>query len=298
MIFGRGSVDMKSSIACVLAAIKSIAEAGVTPEKNIVLAFTVDEETEKRGVFKLTEKGIDADMAVCCEPTNLKIGIGHKGNVPLRVSTKGKATHGSTPEAGINAIYHMGDVLKVFERNWKVNQKRIEGIGNVFGTYSVGIVQGGESYFVVPDWCHFWIDRRTIPGETKEDVKREVEQFLHPIKDRRPDFQYEILVNQRPDWKWLEIIERGYKAVLISEKEEIVKLASSAYKRVVGSDPEIAFLMFWTEADFLVNELGIPTIIFGPGEPGRAHSTNECISVDQLERAAKIYLNMMLEASA
>ncbi|OGP95551.1 MAG: hypothetical protein A2157_16470 [Deltaproteobacteria bacterium RBG_16_47_11] len=293
-IYGRGSVDMKSSIACAIAAMKALVSAKEVPEKTILLAGTVDEETEKRGIFTLIERGVEADMGVCCEPTDLKIGLGHKGNVPLRVSTKGRATHGSTPEAGVNAVYHMGDVLAAFEKNWRVNGKHIDGIGHVHGTYSVGIIRGGESYFVVSDQCHIWIDRRTIPGETKEDVKREVEGFLNPIKGSRPEFQYEIALNERPDWKWPKIIERGYKSVLISPKEEIVRLASSSYKKVVGSDPEMAFLMYWTEADFLVNEAGIPTIIFGPGEPAEAHSTHESIAVSQLERAARIYLDMMM----
>ena len=293
-IYGRGSVDMKSSVACLIAALKARATAKAAPEKTIILACTVDEEIEKRGIFTLVEKGIRADMGVCCEPSDLKIGLGHKGNVPLRVSTKGKATHGSTPEAGVNAAYHMGDVLAAFEKNWKVNEKYLDGIGRVHGTYSVGIIRGGESYFVVPDRCDIWIDRRTIPGETKEDVKREVEGFLDPIKGLRPEFQYEIALNERPDWKWPKIIERGYKSVIISQDEEIVRLASSSYKKVVGSDPEMAFLMYWTETDFLVNEAGIPTIVFGPGEPGEAHSTHESIAVSQLERAARIYLDMMM----
>lgn len=294
MIYGRGSVDMKSSLACVITAMKSIVDSGVTPEKSIILACTVDEETEKRGIFRLVEEGIDACMAVCCEPTNLLIGIGHKGCVPLRVSTKGKATHGSTPEAGINAIYSMKHVLEFFEKNWKINEQQLEGIGSVFGTYSVGIIEGGNNFMVVPDWCHIYVDRRTIPGETKDDVRREIEDFLKVIRDRNPDFQYQVFINERPDWKWPKIIERGYKAVVISPQEEIIKIASSAYRKVVGSNPEIGFLMFWTEADFLVNELGIPTIIFGPGEPEKAHSITECVSIDQLGVAARIYLNMML----
>jgi len=294
MIWGRGSVDMKSSIACAITAMKSIVESDLTPKKSVVFACTVDEEKEKKGIFKLVEEGVDAQMAVCCEPTNLKIGIGHKGSVPVRVSTKGKATHGSAPDAGVNAIYTMKPVLEFFEKNWKINVQRLEGIGDVYGTYNVGMIKGGENFLVVPDWCDIWVDRRTIPGETKHDVRREIESFLNSIRDRDPEFQYEVFVNERPDWKWPKIIERGYKAVVISSEEEIVRLASSAYKKVMGSDPEIAFLMFWTEADFLVNELGIPTIIFGPGEPKRAHSITECISIDQLEMAAKIYLDMML----
>ena len=292
-IYGRGCVDMKSSVACVMAALKALTTAKAAPEKTIILAFTVDEETEKRGIYSLVERGIKADMGVCCEPTDLKIGLGHKGNVPLRVSTKGKATHGSTPEAGVNAAYHMGDVLAAFEKNWRVNEKYIDGIGRVHGTYSVGIIRGGESYFVVPNRCDIWIDRRTIPGETKEDVKREVEGFLDAIKGSRSEFRYEIALNERPDWRWAKIIGRGYKPVIISQDEEVVGLASSSYKKVVGFDPEMAFLMYWTEADFLVNEAGIPTIIFGPGEPREAHSTHESVKVSQLERAARIYLEMM-----
>jgi len=81
---------MKSSIACTIAAMKAIVERRLIPEKTILFAGTVDEETEKRGIYKLVEKGIRADMAVCCEPTDLKVGLGNKGNVPLRITTRGK----------------------------------------------------------------------------------------------------------------------------------------------------------------------------------------------------------------
>ena len=294
MIYGRGSVDMKSSLACVMAAMKSIVDSDVTPEKRIILVCTVDEEVEKRGIFKLVEEGIDASMAVCCEPTNLKIGIGHKGDLPFRLSTKGRATHGSSPQAGINAIYKMKYVLEVLEKNWRINETEIEGVGKASGVYSVGIIQGGDHFLIVPDWCNIWVDRRTIPGETKEEVQRELEGLLDPIRERDPDFEYQIFLNVRPDWSWPKIIDRGLKPVVISPEEEIVKLSSSAYKREVGSEPELTFLPFWTEADFLVNELGIPTVIFGPGKAKKAHSITECISVDQLLTTSRIYLDMML----
>lgn len=294
MIYGRGSVDMKSSLACVIAAMKSIVTSGVTPEKRIILVCTVDEEVEKRGIFKLVEEGIDASMAVCCEPTNLKIGIGHKGVLPFRLSTKGRATHGSSPQAGINAIYKMKYVLDVLEKNWRINETEIEGVGKASGVYSVGIIHGGDHFLIVPDWCNIWVDRRTIPGETKEEVQREVEGLLDPIRKRDRDFEFQIFLNERPDWSWPKIIDRGCKPVVISPEEEIVKLSSSAYKKEVGSDPELIFLPFWTEADFLVNELGIPTVIFGPGKAEKAHSITECVSVDQLLTTSRIYLHMML----
>ena len=294
MIYGRGSVDMKSSLACVIAAMKSIVDSGVTPENSIILVCTVDEEVEKRGIFKLVEEGIDASMAVCCEPTNLKIGIGHKGVLPFRLSTKGRATHGSSPQAGINAIYKMKYVLDVLEKNWRINETEIEGVGKASGVYNVGIIQGGDHFLIVPDWCNIWVDRRTIPGETKKEVLREIEGLLDPIRKRDRDFEFQIFLNERPDWRWPKIIDRGCKPVVISPEEEIVKLSSSAYKKEMGSDPELAFLPFWTEADFLVNELGIPTVIFGPGKAEKAHSTTECVSVDQLLTTSRIYLNMML----
>jgi len=170
----------------------------------------------------------------------------------------------------------------------------MKGVGKVYGIYNVGVIQGGDHFLIVPDWCNIWIDRRTLPGETKEDIKKEVERFLDPVRSRDRDFEYHISLNERPDWKWPEIIERGCKAVAISPDEEIVKLSSSAYKKEVGSDPELTFLPYWTETDFFVNELGIPTIIFGPGEAEKAHSISECVSIDQLVTSARIYLDMML----
>jgi len=297
-VYGRGAVDMKGGLTAMLVAAEAIQRLGLDLKGDIFLAFTVDEESEKKGIFKLVETGLKADMGICCEPTSMDIQVGQKGNVYITITTKGKRVHAATPEKGINAIYKMAKVLEAIQR-FEPASCEVEGVGKIYSTISVGVIQGGslENFMSVPDICKIWVDRRLVPGESREDFLGKVKKMLEEIGEKDKDFKAEFKVerpDQRPEAK---IIERGQKPTLVSPKEAIVGILREAFMRITGRDPRISFMNAWTEADFLVNDLKIPTVIFGPGRMELSHSPNEHIEVKDVITAAKIYALTMLKVT-
>ena len=113
-LWGRGSCDMKGGDAAILTAAARLAQ-GEGPTPNLLVAFTADEEHASLGMAHLVESGIQADLAVVCEPTSLAVMPAHKGFVWLRALFKGRAAHGSRPEVGIDAIRHAGLYLSALD---------------------------------------------------------------------------------------------------------------------------------------------------------------------------------------
>ena len=130
----------------------------------------MDEEFGQAGSRTLAQKGPRADLAIAGEPTNLKVVSAHKGNLWIKLSTQGKAAHGSTPQHGSNAINYMSPILEALTNEYPklLSERKHPLLGAP--TISVGKIRGGSQPNVVPDSCEIDIDRRTIPGETDESL--------------------------------------------------------------------------------------------------------------------------------
>src|SRR5262249_48124588 len=130
-----------------------------------------------------------ADAAVITEPTDLKIGIGHRGYQWVDVETKGVAAHGSLPEKGRDAIIRMGRVLTRLEA---LNSKpRSKSPHPVLGTASLhaSLIEGGRELSTYPDHCSLKIERRTIVGEPDDVALREVREVLRALRDEDQEFE-------------------------------------------------------------------------------------------------------------
>ena len=116
------------------------------------------------------------ELCILGEPTNLSVGIGHKGIVWFMIDFKGKAAHASTPYLGDNAIEKAAKFIKGLEKVKLDLQTRSSQEYGKFTppTMNIGIIEGGKKTNVVPNRCHLEIDRRLIPGETAESAYNEV----------------------------------------------------------------------------------------------------------------------------
>ncbi len=164
-LYGRGSCDVKGSMAAMLTAFARLVRERPTGSANVLLAFTVDEEFTHTGSSRLAEMDHKADLAIVAEPTSLNLVDCHKGALRWKIRTRGVACHSSTPHLGQNAIYRMRRVLEALETYADSLSESTP--DPVLGppSLSVGRIEGGQSVNVVPDWCEIEIDRRLIPGE-------------------------------------------------------------------------------------------------------------------------------------
>lgn len=255
-LYGRGSYDMKGALAAVLLA---VSEAPAL-RGDIVVTAVADEELASVGTETVLEH-VRADAAIVAEPTDLRLAVAHRGFVTFELETTGVAAHGSRPDLGVDAIAKMGHVLVALERrnDELVNGRRHELVGP--GSLHASLIAGGSELFTYPDRCVASGERRTIPGETVDDVEREL---------RALDAEVRIGVHREP-----------YEA---PRDHAFVELVA----RVSGGD--VVGAPFWTDAA-LIAAAGIPTVLFGPAGEG-AHAAVEWVDLESLERVRDVVLRV------
>ncbi|MBU0704596.1 MAG: M20 family metallopeptidase [Chloroflexi bacterium] len=289
-IWGRGSVDQKGGLAASVMALATIARSGVRLKHSLGLALVVDEESEHRGSMALVERGLQARQAIVTEPSALRLVVGCKGTTPFQIRVQGKAAHGARPWLGVNAVHQAMRVVAALEE-LDCPEYTVPGYGPVKGSLNLGVIEGGRAYNIVPDECLLWFDRRTVPGEEQETVLGEVQAIL----DRLP--VKAALSVARPDWNWEPIRERGLRPTVTLAGAPVREMVARHHEAIVGSPAEIYFTDGYNEMDFLINDLNIPTVQYGPGDSGLCHTNEERLSIPQLFDATRVYVGIALEAA-
>lgn len=265
-LFGRGACDTKGSIASFFHAFLRLSKETNRPKNTeIIFVGLVDEEFGQAGSRLLAQKGPKADLAIAGEPTTLKVVSAHKGNLWIRLSTTGKAAHGSTPQHGTNAITRMSPILEALTNDYrKLLSKKVHPLlGSP--TISIGTIRGGSQPNVVPDSCEIDIDRRTIPGETDESVEKEMRNLFRKLKIKSPEFSATRSIPCPP-------LDTDSSLPLVQSF-----LKASNRRTTIG-------VPYFTDAS-PISMGGTPTLVYGPGNIAQAHSKNEWVSLEEVEKA-------------
>jgi acetylornithine deacetylase len=243
-------------------------------EGEVIVTAVVDEEYESIGTRAIIERGVRADAAIVAEPTRLAIMPAHLGFVWIDITTHGRAAHGSRWDLGVDAIRHAGLVLAEIDR---IDSDELPKVKHpLLGRPSVhaSLIDGGTGMSTYPDRCTVRIERRTIPGETPERVRRELEDAVALVAARRPTFRADVAVtfSQAPSD--------------VAVDAPIVRALGDAIQGR-GENVRVEGMTAWTDAA-LLNAAGIPAICFGPGDIGLAHAAEEYVMIDEIERATEI----------
>lgn len=274
-IYGRGACDTKGSGAAMLWALKTYAE-GATKPRNVGLVFAVDEEARMTGAqaFAKTElrdflpklRGV-----IVGEPTLMKPVVAHNGVVRWRTRTMGKAAHSADPSKGISAISAMLRVVQAFEFDYVPKVNRTHPLTGRAAA-SVNTIRGGTAVNIIPAQCEIECDRRTVPGETAEQVLAERDSVL-----RGHTVEHDALYVVPPlDDKLGREFHRWMSAVLLKH----------------GCDATPRGAPYVTDASHYA-AAGAPTIVIGPGELAQAHTKDEWLARSQLALAEQVYLELM-----
>ncbi|HEY7290298.1 MAG TPA: ArgE/DapE family deacylase [Vicinamibacterales bacterium] len=270
-IYGRGSQDMKSGIAAMVAAAGEIAARGLAAGRLIVAAV-VDEEHSSIGADHLVTRW-HADAAVVTEPTDLTIAIAHKGFEWIEVDVDGKAAHGSRPAEGEDAIMRMGRVLTGLEALDRELQNRpphpLIGTGSLHASF----ISGGREWSVYPDAARLQIERRTLPGEPSTAGTDEVRYLCESLS--AADHKFRARVRQ--------VFTRP--AHEVQPNDELPRALADAVVRTGGS-PTLGGASFWTDAAIL-SGAGIPSVLFGPTGAG-LHSIEEYVVGADVQRCRNV----------
>jgi acetylornithine deacetylase len=278
-IYGRGSADMKSGVAAMCAAAVNGADA--RSNRQILVTAVADEEYESLGMRALLADGIRAQAAIITEPTRLAICPAHRGFVWIDVAFTGRAAHGSRYDIGVDAITHAGLLLAELENLERTRESgprhRLLGRGSLHASK----IQGGVGMSTYPEACNLAIERRTLPGESVEQALGEIADACAVVRSKRPEFDARVTLStaQLPSDVPVDspIVERLRGAL---EREQL--------------PVKIEGLSAWTDAA-LLNEAGIPTICFGPGDIALAHSAEEFVPIDEIALATRVLTRVVRE---
>ena len=279
---GRGSCDTKAGLAAMMHALKMVRDSKLQPNASVWLVAAVDEEHSFRGVVKFLEKGVKADGAIVAEPTGLETVVASKGVLRWRIRTRGRAAHSSKPNLGVNAVTKMAKLVAAMEERLPaIFQKRSHPLlGSP--TLNVGVIQGGHQVNQVPDSCTIEVDRRLLPGETKESVYGELEGLVAELRAIDRGLEVEMEPPMLEDYP-LET----------SPSERIVQTVLKASQEVAGRAGLVG-VPYGSDASKLARA-GIPSVIFGPGSIDLAHAADEFVELDQVGLAAEIFASTILE---
>jgi acetylornithine deacetylase/succinyl-diaminopimelate desuccinylase-like protein len=272
-LFGRGACDTKGSVAAMMTALCELARQPARPaQTEILFAGLVDEENGQAGSRALAGSRLRADLAIVGEPTRLQAVTAHKGDLWMIIRTRGLSAHGAQPELGRNAVHAMARVVDLLETEYaaQLRRRRHPLLGRP--TINVGSIRGGTQANIVPDSCQILVDRRTLPGETEARVEREIHSLL---RKHGLDVTFD-----RGRLAPCEPMETNPKLPLVRQF-----LTSIDQPKPTGAS-------YFCDASVL-SRGGIPSIVFGPGDISQAHTVDEWIDVDSLDRGKDILLNFL-----
>ncbi|MDG2356064.1 MAG: acetylornithine deacetylase [Paracoccaceae bacterium] len=274
-LYGRGSVDMKGFLACVLASIPIFKEKNL--KKPIHIAFTFDEETGGYGMpFLLNSQeflGYSPGIVIVGEPTEMNIITGHKGGDEMRTEITGFEVHSCNPNRGVSAISiamkliakieEIGDRLACLPHSKSLFEPP-------YATFNVGKIEGGVARNATAGWCNFDWEFRPMPGEDNRAIIAEIEEYadkvlLPPMKAINKHAEIEV------------ITEVSVPPFGDANSERAARFISE----ITGKNSR-GVVSFGTDAGYF-SAAGFSTVVCGPGSISRAHAPDEYITIGELK---------------
>ncbi len=280
---GRGAVDMKGALAAMAAAMAALAASGALTAGAVTLAAVVDEEMGSLGAERLVKAGLAADGAIVGEPTGNRLALGHKGLEWLEISFIGRAAHGGTPGAGVNAILAAARFVELVERELvPAFQRRAHPLLGA-PTINFGTIAGGDQPSTVAASCRLTADRRLLPGEDYATAVAELAALLSRVEVAMPGLATTI-ARLPGGMATLEHVP-----LLTPADHPVARACAGARELVCGEVGEPTAFPAWTDGALLAGFAGIPTVILGPGDLALAHTPRESVPLSEIRDAAKIY---------
>jgi acetylornithine deacetylase len=272
-LYGRGSQDMKGSLAAMLGAAKAIVDSGVALNGDLLVTAVADEEHSSIGMEHLVQT-VTAAGAIVTEPTEMQLCRAHRGFIWYDVETFGRAAHGSRYAEGIDANMRMGRFLAELDKLEQALRARLPHPLAGPPSLHAAKLQGGSEISMYAAHCLLQMERRTIPGETVEQATAELQVIIDQLATADPTFR-----------ATLQATFARYPFE-IEANAPLVQTVSQAVTAVLGQPPAHSGQTFWTDAALLA-DAGIETVILGPTGQG-LHSAEEWVELQSLHDLAQI----------
>lgn len=277
--YGLGATDMKGFFPVILAAVEAHGDAHF--KEPLIILATADEESSMSGARALSEQGFNqpsnggevtqARYGVIGEPTGLQPIRMHKGIMMEEVKVFGQSGHSSNPALGNSAMETMHEVMTelLAFRHELQEQYSNPGFTIPSPTLNLGCIHGGDNPNRICADCALQFDLRAIPGMSNQELRQQINQRLQVIAQRR-----HTVIELNTLFGGVEPFEQSVDSELVRTTESLCDAQSDS-------------VAFATEAPFL-QQLGVETLVMGPGSIDQAHQPNEFIPQDQIVPAINI----------
>jgi acetylornithine deacetylase ArgE len=274
-MYGRGSADMKSGLAAMLAAISSA--KGRKLKRSLSLVATAGEEVGFDGLDALVREGrlkrIKARCGVVGEPAEMKVVRAHRGGLTCQVAFEGRSAHAGDPSLGVNSIENCGRFLTALgPARRRLSATRDPDLGRTIVTPTM--ISGGTKSNVIPGACELTLDSRLIPAVGSKAVLKELDTVILALSRKDRSFKAKVQVLYETP------------ALSVPRDAEVVRLSESLTGSTSGVAP------YGTEAPVYCG-LGTPTVVLGPGSVRQAHIVDEYAQVRQIKSAERVYRRMI-----
>lgn len=288
-MYGRGTSDMKGALAAMVGAAAWYAKE--TRKKfagEICVAGVVHEEIFEGIAAREISMKVDPDYVIIGEASELNVKIGQRGRAEIVVETQGVPAHSANPDSGVNAVHLMTDLIREIDAI-KAPEQDILGKGICVLTDIKSTPYPGAS--VVPSGCRVTYDRRLLVGETPESVLAPINEAIDRLQAANPDFKATAYFAKGKEECYTGIRiqgERFFPGWLYDAEEPFI--ANTLTKlREEGLSPKISHYSFCTNGSHYAGEAGIKTLGFGPSRENLAHTIDEHVEIEQLEKVTVGY---------
>jgi acetylornithine deacetylase len=274
-LFGRGTTDMKGFVA---SAMKAALNAGMRELKTpLHVALSYDEEIGCIGVRSMIEMLANAPfrprLCIVGEPTLMAVATGHKGKSAYQVTCAGREAHSALAPTALNAIHLACDMISFIrdlQNEIAEGEVQDDDYDVPYSTLHVGKIEGGVALNIVPHQAGFTFEIRNVsqdnPDALLAKIKGHAESLLSPLRATFPEAIIDVAMTN------------SYPPLDTSNDAEVVGFVKS----LTGANSTIK-VAFGTEGGLFSSELGIPTVICGPGSMSQGHKPDEFVSIDQLD---------------
>ena len=281
-LYGRGTCDCKGPLVAMLEALRMLAADRSAWSGALLGVFVADEEIASEGAKFYAAGRPKIDAAVVGEPTSNAVFSAHKGSLRPIVRVHGKTAHSGAPHLGENAILRAGALLGLVAEDHETTVRRRTHPLVGAASLTVTRINGGHADNVLPDACDLLLDRRMVPGEDEDVVKREIDDLL-ALAHARFGVRAEV-VAYKPTTGGAT--ETAADALIVR-----ASLAASRANGIAAPGP----FGFQGACDLVhFRSIGAEGVVIGPGDLAVAHKPDEFVPVNEFIAASRIYRDVAL----
>lgn len=282
-LYGRGTCDMKGSLAVAMVIMKTLHDAGARLPGTLMLQAPMGEEMDEPGTRTLLQKGYTGDFAIVLEPTDLRIGPASRGVSWFRITLSGPSMHCGLADANgpdvMAAFTQIATALTSYHYQVAAKAHPL----SPSPSCRITQVAAGEAHNSLVGRCEFMVDRRMIPGETVAQVEAELQQIVDEALAQMPQIAARLEFIE-----WNEPVQAPLDAPVVTALQHNVAA-------VAGLEPQMWPVPYGCDVRNFIYDADIPAVNFGAGDYRVCHQPNEFVPVDGLVTCAKVVLGTAVD---